>query len=94
MKLSEGIERYVTQKRAVGLLFDHGEELFQGFCRRVGDVQLSQLTARDVLRFLDEPFTSTVTWRGKHQLLTQFFAFWSCRRMVSEFLMPDRKSVV
>jgi integrase/recombinase XerD len=91
VKLSEGIERYVAQKREVGLLFDHGEELFHGFYRRVGDVHLSQLTARDVLRFLDEPLTSTVTWRGKHQLLAQFFAFWSCRKMVSEFLMPPQR---
>ena len=69
MKLSEGIEAYVTQKRASGLLVDHGERCFREFYRRVGDVPLSQLTTRDVLNFLDEPLTSTVTWRGKHQLL-------------------------
>ena len=91
MKLSEGIERYVAQKREAGLLFDHGEDLFHGFYKRVGDVQLSQLTARDVLKFLDEPLTSTVTWRGKHQLLAQFFAFWSCRKMASEFLMSPQR---
>jgi integrase/recombinase XerD len=91
MKLSEGIDKYVAQKRDMGLLFDHGEELFRGFYRRVGDLHLSQLTARDVLRFLDEPLTSTVTWRGKHQLLARFFSFWSCRKMASEFLMPPQR---
>lgn len=91
MKLSEGIEKYVAQKREVGLLFDHGEDLFRGFYKRVGDVQLSQLTAQDVLKFLDEPLTSTVTWRGKHQLLAQFFAFWSCRKMAPEFIMPPQR---
>jgi integrase/recombinase XerD len=94
MRLSEGIELYVVQRRAEGLLFNHGEEFFHRFCRRVGDVQLNELTARDVLRFLDEPLTSTTTWRGKHQLLDQFFAFWSCRKMAPEFLMPPRKRPV
>ncbi len=94
MKLSEGIERYVVQKREGGLLFNHGEECFRSFCKRVGDVQLSQVTARDVLNFLDEPLTSTVTWRGKYLLLSQFFAYWFCRKMASEFLMPPPKRPV
>jgi site-specific recombinase XerD len=88
MKLSEGIERYVGQKRATGLLFNHGEECFLRLRRQVGDVQLSQLSPRDILKFLDEPLTTTVTWRGKYQLLEQFFAFWTCRKLAPAFLMP------
>ena len=94
MRLSEGIETYLMQKRTEGLLFNHGEECFLSFRRQVGNVQLSQVTARDVLRFLDERITSTATWRGKYQLLAQFFAFWTCRRMTSEFVMPPPRPAV
>jgi integrase/recombinase XerD len=94
MKLSEGIDGYLVQKRAGGFLFNHGEACFLEFCRRVGDVELSRLTTDDIQRFLDEPSTSTHTWRGKYQLLAQFFAFWSSRRMAPELLMPPPKPAV
>jgi integrase/recombinase XerD len=94
MKLSEGIEQYVAQKRAGGLLFNHGEGYCLALLRQVGDAQLSHLTTQDISRFLDNPATSIVTWRGKYQILTQFFAFWSSRKMASAFLMPPPKPPV
>jgi integrase/recombinase XerD len=94
MKLSEGVEKYLLEKRTGGLLFNHGEACFLGFSRRVGDVELSQVTARDVLRFLDEPGTSTHTWLGKYQILERFFTFWACRRMMSELVMPPPRPAV
>jgi integrase len=94
MKLSEGIEKYLAQKRTGGLLFNHGEECFLAFCRRVGDMELSQVTPRDILRYLDERSTSTHTWRGRYQLLARFFSYWSCRNMAPELLMPPPKAAV
>src|SRR5260370_36003652 len=94
MKVSVSIERYLVHKRANGLSFDHGESCFLRFLRSVGDLQLSQLERRHVLTFLDEPRTSTVTWRGKYQLLEQFFAFWSHHEIVGDFLMPPSRPAV
>jgi hypothetical protein len=49
MKLSEGIERYVACKRQGGLLYTATEYGLTSFKKKVGDVELNEVTSDDVL---------------------------------------------
>jgi integrase len=94
MKLSEGIALYVDHKRANGIDFSKGHSNFTGLCRRIGDIQLSEISSHDVLRFLNGPKTSTVTFRAKHSQIRYFFEFMASRELMPEIRMPPNRPIV
>lgn len=94
MRISDGIERYVSCRRANGLMFRHAGTRLTAFSKFVGDIQLSQIKTQQVLAFLDAPVTSVVTWRQKYQALFLFFEFLASRGAMPELLMPPQKPVV
>jgi integrase/recombinase XerD len=91
VKLCNGIEVYVENKRAGGLLFKKGASNLQGLCRQIGDVPLISVRTSHVLAFLNGPHTSTVTWRGKYNLLKHFFDYWVARGEMPPVLMPPSR---
>ena len=91
MKLADGVEQYVQYKRTRGIGFEKGYKNFKGFSNGLGEVDLAQVQTRDVLRFLNGPKTSTVTFRGKHSQLRFFFEYWAVRGMIPEFTMPPNR---
>jgi integrase/recombinase XerD len=94
MKLSEGIERYVACKRQGGLLYTATECGLTSFKRKVGDVELNEVTSDDVLIYLSGPRTSPISWRRKHQQLSQFFIFCSDRGHLTTSPMPPVRPMV
>src|SRR5438552_8960933 len=94
MRISDGIEQYVSCKRANGLVFGHAGTRLTAFSRYVGNIQLSQIKTQQVLAFLDAPVTSVVTWRQKYQTLFLFFEFLASRGAMPELIMPPQKPVV
>jgi integrase/recombinase XerD len=94
MRVSDGIEEYVSAKRANGFVFGHAGTRLTAFSRYVGDIQLSQIKTQQILAFLDAPVTSVVTWRQKYQTLFLFFEFLASRGVMPELLMPPQKPVV
>lgn len=94
MRISDGIDQYVSCKRANGLVFGHAGTRLSAFSRYVGNIPLNQIRTEQVLAFLDAPVTSIVTWRQKHQTLVQFFEFLVSRGAMPELLMPPQKPVV
>jgi integrase/recombinase XerD len=94
MKLSEGIERYVAAKRQGGLLYTATECGLTSFKRKVGDVELDEVTNDDVLTYLNGPRTSPISWRRKYQQMSQFFIFWSNRGYLSTSPMPPVRPLV
>jgi hypothetical protein len=84
MKLSEGITLYVDHERANGIDFSKGHSNFLSLRRSLGDIQLSDVRSQDVLRFLNGPKTSTVTFRGKHSQIRYFFEFMASRELMAE----------
>jgi integrase/recombinase XerD len=94
MNLSESIDLYVRRKRIDGRVFDTGYKTLSGFCRQVGDLELSQVNTQHVLSFLNRTKPAVVTWRAKHSLLTQFFEFFSARGAMPMVLMPPKKPPV
>jgi site-specific recombinase XerD len=94
MKLSEGIERYVACKRQGSLLYAATEYGLTSFRRKVGDVELNEVTSDDVLIYLSGPRTSPISWRRKHQQMSQFFAFCSDRGHLNTSPMPPFRPIV
>jgi integrase/recombinase XerD len=94
MKLSEGVENYLVSKRTSGYVFQRGESCLVGFFRKVGDLQLTQVTAHEILTFLDGQGTSTITWRLKYYVLMRFFDFWCARGAMPVLLMPPLRPKV
>jgi integrase len=94
MKLSEGIALYVEHKRISGIDFNKGHSNFLSLCRKIGDVQLSEISSHDVLRFLNGPKTSTVTFRSKHSQIRYFFEFMASRELMAEIRMPPNRPLV
>jgi integrase/recombinase XerD len=94
MKLSEGIERYVACKRQGGLLYTATESGLTYFKRKVGDVELNEVTSDDVLIYLSGPRTSPISWRRKHQQMSQFFSFCSDRGHLTTSPMPPPHPMV
>ena len=94
MKLSEGIERYVACKRQGGLLYTATECGLTSFKRKVGDVELNEVTSDDVLSYLSGPRTSPISWRRKHQQMSQFFIFCSDRGHLTTSPMPPVRPMV
>src|SRR6202021_2847537 len=61
------------------------------FCRRVGDLELEQVTTSHVQQYLDRSITTTATWRSKYFLLLRFFQYWIVREAMPELQMPPVK---
>jgi integrase/recombinase XerD len=81
----------VVRNRANGHAFTRPELYLEAFCKRVGNVQLEEIKAEQVLKFLDDAMTSTITWRSKYQMLLRFFEFWSSRGVMPKLQMPLKR---
>jgi integrase/recombinase XerD len=94
MKLSEGIALYVGHKKSNGVGFGKAQKTFESFCRKVGNIPLSDLRPQDVLRFIDGPKTSNVTFRHKHSDFRYLFEFLAARELMPNFDMPPNRGFV
>ncbi|MDE1160884.1 MAG: tyrosine-type recombinase/integrase [Acidobacteriaceae bacterium] len=88
MKLQQGIERYVEQKRNAGINFKEGNERLALFCRCVGDIPLDKIRYEQVGGFLNDRHTSDGTWINKYNALRSFFLFWIARDQMRSLPMP------
>jgi integrase/recombinase XerD len=88
VRLSEAIEQYVMQKRAVGLKYQTEESTLTTLLKLLGDVPLNEVRTQDVSMFLDGQPSVTFSWRRKYRLLMYFFEFWTLREVMPVLLMP------
>jgi site-specific recombinase XerD len=94
MKLAAGIDQYVQSKRASGSTFWKGERSLIAFSVQIGDIQLDQIKASNIIIYLDSLAIGTVTWRQKYYLLLRFFDFWSSRGELPPLLLPPPRLAV
>jgi site-specific recombinase XerD len=59
--------------------------------RRIGDIELLQLTSEDVAHFINQPPASASTWRGKYFILQEFVLYLASRDAISEISMPAKR---
>jgi integrase/recombinase XerD len=88
MEIFVAVETYIDRKRSLGVTFEKAALNLRSFSKRVGDVPLETITPGQILRFLNGPRTSTVTWRVKYKLLKNFFEYWAARGMLPVLPMP------
>ena len=91
MNLIEAIEGYVKRKRSEGLSYRSSGWYLMALGKRVGNVSLESVTAREILTFLDGPKTSPGTWMVKYRLLRGFFDFWLARGEIGALPMPVKR---
>jgi integrase/recombinase XerD len=88
MEIFVAVETYIDRKRSLGVTFEKAALNLRSFSKRVGDVPLETITPGQILRFLNGPRTSTVTWRVKYNLLKHFFEYWAARGILPALPMP------
>lgn len=91
MRLEQGTNLYVERRQASGISFATGYKTYRAFCRRVGNLTLSEINVHHVLQFLDRPATSATAFRRRHSLLRRFFEYWAARGEVIGLPMPPNR---
>jgi integrase/recombinase XerD len=91
MKLSDGIERFVSSKREAGVAYIQPAFMLLRFNRQVGDVQLSEITTQNVATFLDVSSVRPYTWHAKYNLLRRLFEHWTWLGSMPPLLMPFKR---
>jgi integrase len=91
VKLSEGIELFVSKKRNSGVAYKQPAAIFFHFKAQVGDVQLDEIRTQHVATFLEPNAVRPYTWHHKYNLLCRLFEHCSFLGMMSPLLMPDKR---
>ena len=68
--------------------FTSGSRRLISFCRYVGDISLDKIDTEQIIKFLNGPRTSDLTWANKYNLLRRFFLFWLARDLIRSLPMP------
>jgi integrase/recombinase XerD len=93
MKLSRAIRRYVEWKRFCGRSFVTGEQVLLGLRRFAGDVELSEITRKQVFLYLRGHRIRVATWEGKYGVLALFFRHWAQRGELRVLPLPPHRRV-
>ena len=92
MKLSEGIQVFVSRKQANGVGYCQGTKILRSFRRSVGDQPLGAISCQHIVGFLDRPGTTTTSWRKKYSVLSHFFEYWVSREQMPSLFLPPPKA--
>ena len=90
MRLLDMVAEYVAYKRSLGMRFDTDAGILGSFCRRVGDVPLSSVTADQVRAFLDGDLAVSSYWERKYTALAGLYRFALSRGYGSASPLPSR----
>lgn len=90
MKLSKSIEVYLTFRRTSGLRYTQVERYLRSFHRRIGDLDLVDITAHHIATHLGVPVRQSATWQANYLRLRSFFNYWILRGEMGMVTMPPR----
>jgi integrase/recombinase XerD len=79
MKLSEAVASYVSRRRAEGSPFVSSEAVLKILCVHCGDVDLLELSADHVARFIHSPKISLGTRSSRYSVVSNFMMFYRVR---------------
>jgi integrase/recombinase XerD len=88
MTLSDLIERYVTFKRSLGLIYRSEAQVLQAFCRAVGDRDVIEVDPSQVRAYLDGEGPITSSWHTKFRVLHGLYQFALGRGYVERSPLP------
>jgi len=88
MRLSAATECYLRAKRANGLLYETEAAILSSFLRRVGDLNIEEITSKEITEFLDIRQCSNRRRMVKHSCLRMLFEFWTDHGQMPALLIP------
>lgn len=94
MKVAQAAARYIELKQQNGYAFSNGQKLLRALCRRIGDMELSNITTDHISSYLNETDYRRIHWRAKYGILFHFFAYWLDRGGMAKLTMPLAKPKV
>ena len=72
MRLANLVEEYIAFKQTAGMRFESQARILKLFSRRLGAVDISQVTPKAVLAFLNRLKTITSSWHQTYSTLKGF----------------------
>jgi integrase/recombinase XerD len=88
MKLANLVEEYIAFKRAKGMRFDTEAVTLRHFSRRLGPVDVVQVSSEAVLAFLYRFPAVTSSWHHNHATLTAFYRYAIAREHIKTSPLP------
>ncbi len=86
--LSDLVAQYVALHQSMGQGMRNNAAILKFFCRVMGDVPVTAVTADQVLAFLNGTGPVTLYWHRKHQALNSFYRFAIARNYVTVSPLP------
>jgi site-specific recombinase XerD len=91
MKLTVAVDRYLAHKRSTGLKYNEAAKQFRRLRRRLGDIELADVTTHHLERYLGMPPSgNSASWHGLYLRLEKFFNYWILRGERPPLTMPVR----
>jgi site-specific recombinase XerD len=88
VRLSDLVAQYVALKQSLGQGMRNNAAILKFFCRVMGDIPVTAVTADRVLAFLNGTGPVTLYWHRKHQALNSFYRFAITRNYVTVSPLP------
>lgn len=89
MKLINVINAYIELQQSIGLRSETAKRTLRQFGRLMGDIQIDEVQAEQVLAFLQGSGPPSSTWRIKYRLLSGLYRFAISRGHVKESPLPQ-----
>jgi integrase/recombinase XerD len=89
MKLINVINAYIELQQSIGLRSETAKRTLRQFGHQMGDIQIDQVQAEQVLAFLQGSGPPSSTWRIKYRLLSGLYRFAISRGHVKESPLPQ-----
>jgi integrase/recombinase XerD len=88
MTLANLVEEYIAFKQTTGMRFESQARILKLFSRRLGAVDISQVTPKTVLTFLNRLKTITSSWHQTYSTLKGFYGYAITRKYMKTVPLP------
>jgi site-specific recombinase XerD len=82
------IDAYIALQQSIGLRSETAKRTLRQFGRQMGNIQIDEIQAQQVLDFLQGPGPLSSTWRVKYRLLSGLYRFAISRGHVKNSPLP------
>ena len=89
MRINDVVAEYVAYKRAIGMRFDTDASILGSFCRHMGDVPLSSISADQVRTYLDGNTPVSSYWQRKYTAISGLYRYALPRGYVRASPLPS-----
>jgi site-specific recombinase XerD len=88
MRLANLVEEYIAFKQATGMCFESQARILKLFSRRLGPLEISHVTPKAVLAFLNRIKIITSSWHQTFSTLNGFYRYAITRQYVNAAPLP------